>query len=54
MKIDDIDSAAVSSAFDAAKAAFASAEAGSKEQALAQIDMEVTKAMGAAVGVTLA
>lgn len=53
VKIDDIDSAAVSSAFDSAKSAFASAEAGSKEQALAQIDMEVTKAMGAAVGVTL-
>jgi len=53
VKIDDIDSAAVSSAFDAAKSAFASAEAGSKEAALAQIDMEVTKAMGAAVGITL-
>jgi len=53
VKIDDIDSAAVSSAFEAAKSAFAAAEAGSADQALAQIDMEVNKAMGSAVGLSL-
>lgn len=53
VKIDDIDSDAVTSAFEAAKTAFAAAEAGSVDAAMAQIDMEVNKAMGAAVGVTL-
>lgn len=53
VKLDDIDSSAVSSNFDAAKTAFANAEAGSKEQAEAQIDIEVNKAMGAAVGLNL-
>lgn len=54
VKVDDIDSAAATAAFDAAKAAFASAEAGSLASAEAQIDMEVNKSMAAAVGVTLA
>ncbi len=54
VKVDDIDSAAVTSAFEAAKAAFSSAEAGSRASAEAQIDMEVNKSMAAAVGVTLA
>ena len=54
VKLDDIDPSAVQSQFDAAKSAYASATAGSVEQAEAQIDMEVTKSMAAAVGVTLA
>ena len=53
VKIDDIDSAAVSSNYEAAKSAYASAEAGSISQAEAQVDMEVYKAMGAAVGLSL-
>mmetsp|Transcript_3674 Transcript_3674/g.5481 ORF Transcript_3674/g.5481 Transcript_3674/m.5481 type:complete len:166 (-) Transcript_3674:332-829(-) len=53
VKIDDIDAAAVTAVFEAAKSAFASAEADSVESAEAQIDMEVSKAMGAAVGVSL-
>ena len=53
VKLDDLDSAAISSQYDAAKAAFNSAAAGSVEQAEAQIAMEVNKAMGVAVGVTL-
>ena len=54
MKLDDIDSSAVSKNFEEAKSAYASAEAGSIAQAEAQIAMEVNKAMGSAVGLTLA
>jgi F-type H+-transporting ATPase subunit delta len=54
VKIDDIDSAAATSAYEAAKTAYGSAEAGSVDQAMAQIDMEVNKALAAAAGVTLA
>mmetsp|Transcript_4197 Transcript_4197/g.9032 ORF Transcript_4197/g.9032 Transcript_4197/m.9032 type:complete len:165 (-) Transcript_4197:86-580(-) len=54
VKLDDIDSAIVSKQYEAAKSAFASAAAGTPEQAEAQIDMEVNKAMGLAVGLTLA
>jgi hypothetical protein len=54
VKVDDIDSGACASAYEAAKAAFASAEAGSLASAEAQIDMEVNKAMAAAAGLTLA
>ena len=54
VKLDDIDAGAVTSQFDAAKAAFSSAEAGSVAQAEAQIDMEVNRAMGLAIGVNLA
>ena len=54
VKLDEIDPSAVQSQFDAAKGAFASAAAGSVEQAEAQIDMEVNRAMGMAVGLTLA
>jgi len=54
VKVDDIDSAAVTSAFEQAKAAFSAAEAGSLAAAEAQIDMEVNKSMAAAVGVSLA
>jgi len=53
VKIDDIDSAAVTSGFEAAKSAFASAENGSLAQAEAQIEMEVNKSMGAALGMSL-
>jgi hypothetical protein len=54
VKLDDIDASAVQSQFDAAKSAFTSAGAGSVEQAEAQIDMEVNKAMGLAIGLNLA
>ena len=54
VKVDDIDSAACASAYEAAKAAFASAEAGSIASAEAQIDMEVNKSMAAAAGLILA
>lgn len=54
MKLDDIDPSAVQSQFDASKSAYASATAGSVEQAEAQIDMEVNRAMGMAVGLNLA
>jgi len=53
VKLDDIDSSEVSKQFEAAKSAFASAAAGSVEQAEAQIDMEVNRAMGLAVGMNL-
>lgn len=53
VKLDDIDSAAVSKQYETAKAAYNSAAAGSVEQAEAQIDMEVNRQMGAAVGITL-
>eukprot|EP00565_Helicotheca_tamesis_P007368 CAMPEP_0185723492 /NCGR_PEP_ID=MMETSP1171-20130828/321_1 /TAXON_ID=374046 /ORGANISM="Helicotheca tamensis, Strain CCMP826" /LENGTH=167 /DNA_ID=CAMNT_0028391205 /DNA_START=52 /DNA_END=555 /DNA_ORIENTATION=+ len=53
VKLDDIDPAAVTSNFEAARSAYSSAEAGSAAQAEAQIDMEVYRSMGSAVGVTL-
>ena len=53
MKLDDLDSAEVQKQFDAAKSAFSSAGAGTPEQAEAQIDMEVNKAMGLALGLSL-
>ena len=53
VKLDDLDASAVSSAFEAAKSAYASAAAGSVEQAEAQIDMEVNRAMGTAIGLNL-
>ena len=54
VKLDDIDASAVQSQFESAKAAFSSAVAGSIEQAEAQIDMEVNRAMGLAIGLNLA
>mmetsp|Transcript_4479 Transcript_4479/g.9464 ORF Transcript_4479/g.9464 Transcript_4479/m.9464 type:complete len:168 (-) Transcript_4479:381-884(-) len=54
VKLDDIDSAAVQSNYESAKSASASAENGSVAQAEAQIDVEVNRAMGAAVGLSLA
>mmetsp|Transcript_41377 Transcript_41377/g.58230 ORF Transcript_41377/g.58230 Transcript_41377/m.58230 type:complete len:166 (-) Transcript_41377:71-568(-) len=54
VKLDDIDTDAVSKVFEAAKSAYAAAETGSVAQAEAQIEMETAKAMGMAVGVMLA
>eukprot|EP00977_Amphora_coffeiformis_P008324 scaffold1880_cov166-Amphora_coffeaeformis.AAC.3 len=53
VKLDDLDSAAVSSNYDSAKKAYDAAAAGSVEQAEAQIAMEVNKAIGLALGVNL-
>jgi F0F1-type ATP synthase epsilon subunit len=53
VKLDEIDSSIVAKQYEAAKAAFALASTGSIEQAEAQIDMEVNKAMGVAIGLTL-
>eukprot|EP00536_Pseudo-nitzschia_multiseries_P000468 jgi/Psemu1/178864/e_gw1.6.248.1 len=53
VKVDDLDASAVSSNYEAAKSAAAAAASGSKEEAEAQIDMEVNKTMGAALGLTL-
>lgn len=54
VKLDDIDSSAVTSGYEQARAAYAGAESGSIAQAEAQIDMETFRAMGAAVGVSVA
>jgi F-type H+-transporting ATPase subunit delta len=54
VKLDDIDASVVQSQYESAKAAFGSAAAGSIEQAEAQIDMEVNRAMGLAIGLNLA
>jgi hypothetical protein len=51
--LDDIDSAEVSKQFEAAKGKFGSAAAGSIEAAEAQVDMEVNRAMGLAIGMNL-
>lgn len=53
VKLDDIDPTAVSSQFEKAKSAYNSAASGSLEQAEAQVEMEVNKAMGLAIGVSL-
>lgn len=53
VKLDDLDPVAISSQYEKAKAAFASAASGSEESAEAQIEMEVNKAMGMAIGVAL-
>lgn len=54
VKLDDIDPSAVQFNYDAAKSAANSASTGSVAEAEAMIDMEVNKAMGLAVGLTLA
>ena len=54
VKLDDIDSAAVQKNYEAAKAKAAAAEAGSMEAAEAMIEVEVNRAMGGALGLTLA
>jgi hypothetical protein len=53
VKLDDLDVAVVASEFEKAKVAFAAAVDGSMEQADAQIAMEVNKAMGTALGLSL-
>jgi hypothetical protein len=53
VKLDDLDGAAVSANFDVAKSKYSSAESGSAEQAEAQVEMEVNRSMGAALGMTL-
>jgi F0F1-type ATP synthase epsilon subunit len=53
VKLDDIDSAAVSSQYESAKSKFNSTAAGSIEQAEAQIEMDVNRAMGLAIGVNI-
>ena len=54
VKIDDLDPAAVTANFEAAKSKAASAEAGSYDAAIATIEVEVNKAMGSALGLSLA
>ena len=54
VKLDDIDGAAVTKNFEAAKAKAASAEAGSMEAAEAMIEVETNRAMGNALGLALA
>ena len=54
VKLDDLDNSEVQKQYDTAKNAFASAAAGSIEQAEAQIDLEVNRAMGLALGMNLA
>jgi hypothetical protein len=53
VKLDDIDPTVVQSNYDVAKSASGSAVSGSVEEAEAMIDMEVNKAMGLAVGLSL-
>jgi hypothetical protein len=53
VKLDDIDSAAVSKNYEDAKTAFGATTAGSVEQAEAQIEMDVNREIGLAVGINL-
>lgn len=53
VKLEDIDPSAVSSQYEAAKSDFNSAAVGSVAQADAQIAMEVNRAMGLALGISL-
>ena len=53
VKIDDLDASTVGANYEAAKSAAAAATPGSLEEAEAQIDMEVNKTMGTALGLTL-
>ena len=52
--VDDLDASSIASQFADAKKAFESAEAGSQNAAMAQIDMDVCRAMAGAVGITVA
>jgi hypothetical protein len=54
VKLDDLDIAAITQNYDAARAAFNSAESGSIAAAEAQIAVEVNKDMALALGVVLA
>mmetsp|Transcript_40218 Transcript_40218/g.54705 ORF Transcript_40218/g.54705 Transcript_40218/m.54705 type:complete len:164 (-) Transcript_40218:352-843(-) len=53
VKLDDLDADAIKSGYASAQSAFASATAGSVEQATAQIEMETSKDMALALGMTL-
>jgi F0F1-type ATP synthase epsilon subunit len=53
VKLDDLDPSAVTAQYEASKSAYGSAPAGSVEQAEAQIEMEVNRAMGVALGINL-
>uniref|UniRef100_A0A7S2REG8 ATP synthase F1 complex delta/epsilon subunit N-terminal domain-containing protein n=1 Tax=Rhizochromulina marina TaxID=1034831 RepID=A0A7S2REG8_9STRA len=53
VKLDDIDPAAVQKNFEAAKAKASSSESGSADSAEAMIDVEVNRAMGSALGLSL-
>jgi len=54
VKLDDIDGAAVTKNFEAAKAKAAAAEAGSIEAAEAMIEVETNRSMGNALGMAMA
>ncbi|KAL9182918.1 hypothetical protein ACHAXT_004197 [Thalassiosira profunda] len=54
VKLDDLDPAAVTANYEAAKARASSAEAGSPDAAEALIEVEVNRAMGGALGLSLA
>ena len=54
VRVDDIDGGAAATAYGESKRAFDQAEEGSEEKAVAQIDMEVNKAMAEAVGQSVA
>ena len=54
VKVDDLDAAVVSANYEAAKSKASAAEAGSADAAEAMIEVEVNKAMGAALGLTMA
>jgi hypothetical protein len=51
--LDDLDSAAITKNFEAAKSAYSAADTGSIEQAEAEVEMETNKAMAMALGVSL-
>jgi F0F1-type ATP synthase epsilon subunit len=53
VKLDDLDGAAIQKNYEAAKAAFSSAEIGSVAKAEAEIAMETNKAMATAIGLAI-
>jgi F0F1-type ATP synthase epsilon subunit len=53
VKLDDLDSAAITKNFEAAKAAYSKADVGSMDHAEAEVEMETNKAMAMALGITL-
>ena len=54
VKVDDLDASAVSANYEAAKSRAASAEAGSADAAAAMREVDVNRAMGGALGLSLA
>ncbi|CAN0122685.1 unnamed protein product, partial [Ectocarpus fasciculatus] len=54
VRVEEIDEGAVKSSYDAAKREMDAATEGSREAAEAQVAVETTKAMAAAIGVVLA